>query len=116
MALDFDARGGKLICLKLLQYFKSSKFFQLQQDIQMKNNEAQREARKKDKLERELRQTKTDLDAKLGEIRDLQQKIEQYTAEKSKLENEKLVIRVIKKISVTFEPMCPLSKNLCNSL
>ena len=75
----------------------------------MKNNEAQREARKKDKLERELRQTKTDLDAKLGEIRDLQQKIEQYTAEKSKLENEKLVMRVIKKISVTFEPMCPMA-------
>lgn len=54
----------------------------------MRNNEAQREARKKDKLERELRQLKTDLDSKMTEIKTLQQQNERYMLEQTKLEKE----------------------------
>ncbi len=49
---------------------------QLKQDILVKDNEAQRESRKKDKLERDLRQAKSDLDAKSGEAVQLQAGIE----------------------------------------
>lgn len=54
----------------------------------MRNNEAQREARKKDKLERELRQLKTDLDSKMTEIKTLQQQNERYMQDQAKLEKE----------------------------
>lgn len=54
----------------------------------MRNNEAQRETRKKDKLEREIRQTKSDLDTKTGEIKQLQSHIERYTAEIAKMEKD----------------------------
>lgn len=54
----------------------------------MRNNEAQREARKKDKLERELRQLKTDMDSKMTEIKTLQQQNERYMQEQTKLEKE----------------------------
>ena len=54
---------------------------QLKQDILVKDNEAQREARRKDKLERDLRQAKSDLDAKSGEARQLQAQIEKYKAD-----------------------------------
>jgi predicted nucleic acid-binding Zn-ribbon protein len=60
----------------------------LQQDIQMRTNEIQRENRKKDKLERELRQAKADLDTKVGEIRVLQQNLESSTNLASKTAND----------------------------
>lgn len=62
--------------------------FQLNQEIQVKNNEAQRESRKKDKMERELKQAKADLDAKTGEIKNLQGRVENYKGDISKLEQQ----------------------------
>ena len=47
----------------------------------MRSNEAQRESRKKDKLERELKQSKADLDAKNSEIKSLTAQIEKHKAE-----------------------------------
>jgi hypothetical protein len=61
---------------------------QLQQDIQMRTNEIQRENRKKDKLERELRQAKAELDTKVGEIRILQQNLEASSNAAAKTANE----------------------------
>jgi len=54
----------------------------------MKTNEIQREGRKKDRLERELRQAKTDLDSKAAEIKNLQQSVEQSSANVAKLNGE----------------------------
>ena len=54
----------------------------------MRNNEAQREMRKKDKLERELKQTKADLDAKASDIKAMQTQIERYKQDIQKLEQQ----------------------------
>ena len=62
--------------------------FQLQQDIQVRSNEAQRESRKKDKIERELRQSKADLDTKGAEIKTLQGQIERYKQDIGKTEQQ----------------------------
>ncbi|KAK3094779.1 hypothetical protein FSP39_006145 [Pinctada imbricata] len=62
------------------------KIQELNQEIQMKNNEAQRESRKKDKMERELKQAKADLDAKTGEIKNMQSQMGRYKEDISKLE------------------------------
>ena len=61
---------------------------QIQQDIQMKTNEIQREGRKKDRLERELRQAKTDLDVKVNEIKNLQQSLDSSTGNVAKLNGD----------------------------
>ena len=61
---------------------------QVQQDIQMKTNEIQREGRKKDKLERELRQAKADLDAKATELKSLQQILDLSTTNVAKLNGD----------------------------
>lgn len=60
----------------------------MQQDIQVKNNEIQRENRKKDKLERELRQAKAELDTKVGEIKVLQQNLEASSSMATKTAGE----------------------------
>ena len=62
--------------------------FQLQQDVQSRSNEIQRENRKKDKLERELRQAKAELDTKVSEIKVLQQNLESSTSLSAKVTNE----------------------------
>lgn len=54
----------------------------------MRSNEAQRESRKKDKLERELKQSKADLDAKTSENRTMQTQMEKYKLEITKLEQQ----------------------------
>ncbi|XP_056093105.1 cilia- and flagella-associated protein 58 [Rhinichthys klamathensis goyatoka] len=71
---------------------------QLQQDIQVRQNEVQRETRRKEKLEKEVKQLQTDLESKQSEIKSLtqqsqclqddQQKLEQQLQE-SKIINEK---------------------------
>ena len=75
-----------LNCLELCV----SMFFsiQLQQDIQVRSNEAQRESRKKDKLERELRQARTDVDQKTVDIKTLQTQIERYKQDMTKTEQQ----------------------------
>ena len=54
----------------------------------MKTNEIQREGRKKDKLERELRQAKADVDTKMAEIKNLQQSLEYSTGNVAKLNGD----------------------------
>lgn len=61
----------------------------------MRNNEAQREARKRDKMEREMKQTKADLDAKSSEIKTMQTQIQKYKEEINKLEQQLREQRVI---------------------
>lgn len=58
------------------------------QDIQMRNNEAQRETRKRDKMEREMKQTKAELDAKASEIKTMQTQIQRYKEDIGKLEQQ----------------------------
>lgn len=54
----------------------------------MKNNEGQRESRKKDKMERELKQSKADLDAKNNEIKSMNSHISRLKEESSKFEQQ----------------------------
>jgi len=54
----------------------------------MKTNEIQREGRKKDRLERDLRQANADLDTKVVEIKNLQQNLEQSTNNVAKLNGD----------------------------
>ena len=61
---------------------------QLQQDIQVRSNESQREGRKKDKLERELRQAKADLETKTAETKTLQGQMERYKQDITKTEQQ----------------------------
>ena len=60
----------------------------MQQDIQIRNNEAQRETRKRDKLERELRQCKGDLENKTGDLKALQSQIDRYKHDITKTEGQ----------------------------
>lgn len=60
---------------------------QLTQDIQIKNNEAQREARKKEKLERDLRMARTELDNKHAEVKTLHGQIDRYKQDINKTES-----------------------------
>ena len=60
----------------------------MNQDIQVRNNEAQREARKRDKMERDLTQAKAELDARNSDIKNTQAQIDRYKAEKDKLDQQ----------------------------
>ena len=60
----------------------------MQQDLQMKTNEIQREGRKKDRLERDLRQAKVDLEAKVNEMKNLQQSLDNSKANVDKLNGD----------------------------
>jgi len=71
------------------------KIMELNQDIQVKNNEAQREARKRDKLDRDLNQSKSELDAKNSEIKNMVTQIERYKVEKDKLDQQLREQRVL---------------------
>ncbi|XP_059175369.1 cilia- and flagella-associated protein 58-like isoform X2 [Physella acuta] len=71
------------------------KIMQLNTDIQMRNNEAQREARKRDKLERDLTQAKAELDAKNSDIKKMVTQIEHYKEEKEILDQQLKEQRVL---------------------
>ncbi|GFO23865.1 cilia- and flagella-associated protein 58-like, partial [Plakobranchus ocellatus] len=71
------------------------KIMELNQDIQVRNNEAQREARKRDKLERDLTQSKAELDARNSDIKNMQGQIDRYKAEKDKLDQQLREQRVL---------------------
>lgn len=71
------------------------KIMELNQDIQVRNNEAQREARKRDKMERDLTQAKAELDARNSDIKNTQAQVERYKAEKDKLEQQLREQRVL---------------------
>jgi len=61
---------------------------QLESDMSVKKMEAQREARKRDNLERELRESKTIVENKALELKNLQQKCEQSKQELNKIETQ----------------------------
>ncbi|XP_046510514.1 cilia- and flagella-associated protein 58 isoform X3 [Equus quagga] len=61
---------------------------QFQQEIQQRQNEASRESRKKEKLEKELRQIQTDMDSRQTEIRALQQYVQKSKEELQRLEQQ----------------------------
>ncbi|XP_042636749.1 cilia- and flagella-associated protein 58 [Orycteropus afer afer] len=61
---------------------------QFQQEIQLRQNEASRESRKKEKLEKELKQIQTDMDTKQSEIKALQQYVQKSKEELQKLEQQ----------------------------
>ncbi len=54
----------------------------------MRSNEAQRESRKKDKLERELRQARSDIETKSVDNKSLQAQIERYKQDMAKTEQQ----------------------------
>ncbi|PNJ87204.1 CFAP58 isoform 2, partial [Pongo abelii] len=59
-----------------------------QQEIQQRQNEASREFRKKEKLEKELKQIQTDMDSRQTEIKALQQYVQKSKEELQKLEQQ----------------------------
>ncbi|KAM9324573.1 cilia- and flagella-associated protein 58 [Gastrophryne carolinensis] len=61
---------------------------QYQQEIQVRQNEASREARKKEKLEKDLKNTQNDVESKQGEIKTLQQNLQKNKEELQKLEQQ----------------------------
>nr|XP_060622997.1 cilia- and flagella-associated protein 58 [Anolis sagrei ordinatus] len=61
---------------------------QLQQEIQMRQNEASRDSRKKDKMEKELRQLQAELDNKLTDMKTMQQNMNKTKEDLSKLEQQ----------------------------
>lgn len=54
----------------------------------MRNNEAQRESRRRDKMEKELKQAKADHEAKSTEVKNLASAIDRYKADVNKLEQQ----------------------------
>ena len=54
----------------------------------MRNNEAQRESRKKDKLDKELRAARADNDTKASEIKALASQLERYKQDITKTEQQ----------------------------
>uniref|UniRef100_A0A8C0XMZ5 Cilia- and flagella-associated protein 58 central coiled coil domain-containing protein n=1 Tax=Castor canadensis TaxID=51338 RepID=A0A8C0XMZ5_CASCN len=61
---------------------------QFQQEIQHRQNEASRESRKKEKLEKELKQIQTDMDTRQMEIKALQQYVQKSKEELQRLEQQ----------------------------
>ncbi|XP_023571263.1 cilia- and flagella-associated protein 58 [Octodon degus] len=61
---------------------------QFQQEIQHHQNEASRESRKKEKLEKELKQIQTDMDTRQTEIKALQQYVQKSKEELQRLEQQ----------------------------
>ncbi|XP_006630821.2 cilia- and flagella-associated protein 58 [Lepisosteus oculatus] len=61
---------------------------QLQQDIQVRQNECSRETRRKEKLEKEVKQLQADLDAKQSEIKSLNLQSQWSKEEQQKLEQQ----------------------------
>lgn len=63
-------------------------FVQLKEDIQVRSNEAQRESRKKEKLEKELKGTKNELESKTAELKTKQTNLQRAQEDILKLEQQ----------------------------
>ena len=61
---------------------------QLQQDLQIKHTEIQRETRKKEKVEREITLQKKDLENKTADIKSLQGQLQRGKDDYSRLEQQ----------------------------
>lgn len=60
----------------------------MSQDIQVRSNEAQREQRRKEKLDRELKQSKNELEQKTNEVKSMGSQCQRYKDDIDKLENQ----------------------------
>lgn len=61
---------------------------QLKEDIQVRSNEAQREARKKEKIEKELKQAKNDLETRTAELKTKAGNLQRAQEDITKLEQQ----------------------------
>lgn len=61
---------------------------QLREDIQVRNNEAQREIRKKEKLERECKQTKAEVEAKNVELKAKNSQLQRSQEDAMRMEHQ----------------------------
>ncbi|XP_053245246.1 cilia- and flagella-associated protein 58 [Podarcis raffonei] len=61
---------------------------ELNQEIQLRQNEASREARRKEKMERELKQQQMELDSKLAEMKAMQQNMNRNKEELLRIEQQ----------------------------
>merc|ERR1712136_312394 len=73
-----------------------AKVAELQQDIQVKQNEIQRESRKKEKMERELTNGKKDLENKAGEIKTLASGLQRAKDDNTMLEKQLKEQRILR--------------------
>ena len=71
-----------------------SKVVELQEEIQRRQHDALREVRKKDKLERELKASKLDLDKQNAEIKLKQSQLQKLQEDVAKLEQDLKEARV----------------------
>jgi len=65
-----------------------SRIADLQQELQVKQNEIQREARKKEKLERDISSQKKDLDGRINEIKNYQTQLQKGKDDQLRLEQQ----------------------------
>ncbi|XP_071792879.1 cilia- and flagella-associated protein 58-like [Asterias amurensis] len=65
-----------------------NKIAELAQDIQVRSNEAQRETRRKEKLDRELKQSRVELEQKAGDIKTMQLQTGRYKDDIGRLETQ----------------------------
>ena len=96
----------------LVRSFVYCCFMQLQQDIQMKQNEVQREMRKKDKMERELNNEKKEVDAKTSEIKSLQSQLQRCKDDNIRMEQQLKEQRVSNNINICITASTSIFKNL----
>ena len=72
---------------------------QLKEDIQVRSNEAQREARKKEKIEKELKQAKSDLETRTAELKtkagNLQRAQEDITKLEQQLKEQRVNLSIV---------------------
>lgn len=61
---------------------------QLKEDIQVRSNEAQRETRKKEKIEKELKQAKSDLETRTAELKTKAGNLQRAQEDITKLEQQ----------------------------
>ncbi|MBN3297199.1 CFA58 protein, partial [Amia calva] len=82
---NFTKATAKLQESEALNETLAGTISQLQQDIQVRQNECSREARRKDKLDKEMKQLQAELDAKQSEI-----KVHNLQSQRSKEEQQRL--------------------------
>ncbi|XP_076437561.1 cilia- and flagella-associated protein 58-like [Babylonia areolata] len=118
---ELSESNTKLTELEQKKADAEEKIQELTQDIQVRSNEAQRESRKKDKLERELKQSKADLDAKNSEIKSLTSQIDKHKADNQRLEQqlkEQKVLneRVLKDVDISSTRLSKLQADFENQV
>ena len=83
---SFHLYAFHYIIIPKLAYFLF--LLQLKEDIQVRSNEAQREARKKEKTEKELKQAKNDLETRTAELKTKAGNLQRAQEDIAKLEQQ----------------------------